>query len=118
MARGPLLLAIFTTVALASVVSAQATTSDGPAQVTAPADRRGPPRSLLVSAGGDTGQPIAIEGSGIAADEFRSIAEHIATELAPPVAADDIDMAGCSVRLFDSDTGEFDVETVTKVTVN
>jgi ATP-binding protein involved in chromosome partitioning len=70
------------------------------------------PIEPAVSAGGDAGQPIAIEGAGIAADAFRSIAEHIASELAPPVAAD-IDMAGCSARLFDADT-----ETVTPVTVS
>jgi len=60
------------------------------------------PIEPAVSAGGDSGQPIAIEGEGIAADVFRSIAEHISTELAPPVSPDDIDMAGCSARLFDS----------------
>ena len=70
------------------------------------------PIEPAVSAGGDAGQPIAIEGDGIAADVFRSIAEHIASELAPPVPADDIDMAGCSARLFDAET-----ETVTPVTV-
>lgn len=71
------------------------------------------PIEPAVSAGGDAGQPIAIEGDGIAADVFRSIAEHIANELAPPVPADDIDMAGCSARLFDAE-----IETVTPVTVN
>jgi ATP-binding protein involved in chromosome partitioning len=79
------------------------------------------PIEPAVSAGGDAGQPIAIEGEGIAADVFRSIAEHIATELAPPADPDDIDMAGCSARLFDSGDEAFEglnTETVTKVTVS
>ncbi len=66
------------------------------------------PIEPAVAAGGDTGQPIAIEGEGVAADVFRSIAEHISAELAPPVAADEIDMAGCSARLFDSVNKAFD----------
>lgn len=79
------------------------------------------PIEPAVSAGGDVGQPVAIEGEGPAADVFRSIAEHIATELAPPVAADDIDMAGCSARLFDSVNkafDELDAASVTQVTVD
>ena len=83
------------------------------------------PIEPAVSAGGDAGQPIAIEGEGVAADVFRSIADHISTELAPPVAPDDIDMAGCSARLFDSVNKAFDEldaesagETVTAVTVD
>ena len=37
----------------------------------------------------------------------REIAGHIATELAPPVAPDDIDMAGCSARLFETVNAAF-----------
>lgn len=84
------------------------------------------PIEPAVAAGGDAGQPIAIEGSGPAADVFRSIAERISTELAPVQDPDDIDMAGCTARLFDSVNKAFDeldaetgkaTETVTGVTI-
>lgn len=54
------------------------------------------PLEPAVSAGGDTGQPIALS-EGRAADAFRAIAERIVTNAAPPV-----DMAGCSARLLDA----------------
>jgi ATP-binding protein involved in chromosome partitioning len=60
------------------------------------------PIESAVSAGGDAGEPVAIGGSSAAADVFRGIADTIVTELAPIVAADDIDMAGCTARLFES----------------
>ncbi len=53
------------------------------------------PLEPAVSAGGDTGSPVAL-GDGPAADAFRAIAERIATEIAPPV-----EMAGCTARLLD-----------------
>ena len=37
-----------------------------------------------------------------AADTFRAIAERIVDDIAPPSNPDEIDMAGCSARLFDS----------------
>ncbi len=100
MARGPLLLAIFTTVALASVVSAQATTSDGPAQVTAPADRRGPPRSLLVSAGGDILAESAVRAAGergAVGTAQRYNFSHVFEPLAAVNA--DVDLAICHMEL-------------------
>ncbi len=53
------------------------------------------PIEAAVSAGGDTGEPIALSGSGPAADAFHQLAERIVTEAVPPV-----DMAGCSARLL------------------
>ncbi len=49
-----------------------------------------------VSNGGDEGRPVAL-GEGRAAVAFRSIAERIATDIAPPV-----EMAGCTARLLDA----------------
>lgn len=60
------------------------------------------PIEPAVSAGGDTGEPVSLAGVSPAADVFRSIADHIVNELAPVVSPDDIDMASCSARLFDS----------------
>ena len=60
------------------------------------------PIEPAVSAGGDAGDPVSIEGDGPAADVFRSIAKHIATELLPVVDPDDVDMAGCTARLFET----------------
>ena len=59
------------------------------------------PIEPAVSAGGDAGMPVALSGTGPAAEMFRSIARTIASELAP-VRTEDIDMAGCSARLFDT----------------
>jgi ATP-binding protein involved in chromosome partitioning len=74
------------------------------------------PIESAVSAGGDAGEPVAIGGSSVAADVFRGIADTIVTELAPTVAADDIDMAGCTARLFESVDAAFaklDAQTAT-----
>jgi ATP-binding protein involved in chromosome partitioning len=60
------------------------------------------PIEPAVSAGGDAGDPVSIAGTGPAADVFRAIAEHISSELAPPVDPDAIDMAGCTARLFET----------------
>ena len=54
------------------------------------------PIEPAVAAGGDTGQPVALAGSGPAADEFRRIARLIIDEVAPPT-----NMAGCSARMLD-----------------
>jgi ATP-binding protein involved in chromosome partitioning len=60
------------------------------------------PIEPAVAAGGDAGIPVAIAGDTPAADAFRSIAERIATEIAPPGHGPDVDMAGCSARLLDA----------------
>jgi len=53
------------------------------------------PLEAAVSAGGDTGAPVALNGTGAAADEFRAIARLIVEEVAPPT-----NMAGCSARML------------------
>lgn len=53
------------------------------------------PLEASVSAGGDTGAPVALDGVGPAADEFRAIARLIVDEVAPPT-----NMAGCSARML------------------
>jgi ATP-binding protein involved in chromosome partitioning len=60
------------------------------------------PLESAVAAGNDAGEPVAFRGDGAAADAFRSIADLIATELAPPISTDGVDMAGCSARLLDA----------------
>lgn len=55
------------------------------------------PLEPAVAAGGDAGAPVAIAGTGAAADAFRRIAELIVSETAPPVS-----MAGCSARMLDA----------------
>jgi len=60
------------------------------------------PLEPAVAAGGDTGEPVAIAGSGQAADAFRAIADRIVDEIAPPQGDDGVDMAGCTARLFDT----------------
>ena len=52
------------------------------------------PLDASVAAAGDTGQPIAL-GEGPAADAYRSMADLLVTEAAPP-----IEMAGCTARLL------------------
>ena len=66
------------------------------------------PLEPAVSAGGDTGAPVAIDGQGAAADVFRSIAEWIATEIAPAADGPTVDMAGCSARLLEAVTAALD----------
>jgi ATP-binding protein involved in chromosome partitioning len=53
------------------------------------------PLEPSVSAGGDAGLPVALHGSGAAAEEFRRIAQRIVTVIAPPV-----NMTGCSARVL------------------
>lgn len=55
------------------------------------------PIESSVAAGGDCGEPVALNGVGPAADAFRAIAERIVTETVPPVQ-----MAGCSARMLDA----------------
>ena len=54
------------------------------------------PLDSTVAAGGDAGVPVALSGEGPAAAAFAAIADRIVEEAMPPV-----EMAGCSVRLFD-----------------
>jgi ATP-binding protein involved in chromosome partitioning len=68
------------------------------------------PLEPAVGAGGDAGQPVAIEGTGPAANVFRSIAERIIAEIAPPSTSDQIDMAGCSARMLDAVAAAFDAK--------
>ncbi|HYN32970.1 MAG TPA: P-loop NTPase [Ilumatobacteraceae bacterium] len=65
------------------------------------------PLEATVAAGGDAGEPVALAGTGAAADAFRAIAERILTDIAPPSDPDAIDMAGCSARLFDTVNAAF-----------
>jgi ATP-binding protein involved in chromosome partitioning len=60
------------------------------------------PLEPAVAAGNDAGEPVALDGDGVAATEFRSIAEAIATNVAPPIESDAVDMAGCSARMLDA----------------
>jgi ATP-binding protein involved in chromosome partitioning len=62
------------------------------------------PLEAAVAAGGDAGDPVSLTGTGSAAAEFRSIAERILGEIAPPAPAPDIDMAGCTARELDTVT--------------
>jgi ATP-binding protein involved in chromosome partitioning len=55
------------------------------------------PLETSVAAGGDAGEPVALTGTGPAAEAFRAIADRIVTETVPPVV-----MAGCSARLLES----------------
>lgn len=58
------------------------------------------PLEPAVVIGGDTGEPVAIGGTGKAAEAFRAIARRIADDIAPPADPSAIDMAGCSARLL------------------
>jgi ATP-binding protein involved in chromosome partitioning len=60
-----------------------------------------------IAAGGDSGVPVSVSGSSSGADVFRAIADQIVAEIAPPSAPDEIDMAGCSARLFDTVNAAF-----------
>ncbi len=51
------------------------------------------PLEPAVSAGGDTGQPVSVDGAGPAAVAFREIVDRLVSDVAPPV-----DMTSCSAR--------------------
>ena len=68
------------------------------------------PLETAVAAGNDEGVPVALTGNGAAAAVFRSIAERISSEIAPPVQPGQIDMAGCSARLLDAVNAAFDAQ--------
>ena len=53
------------------------------------------PIEAAVAAGGDAGVPVSLNGDGVAADVFRSIATLIVDDIAPPANA-----AGCSSRML------------------
>ena len=55
------------------------------------------PIENAVAHGSDTGEPVALDGTTMAALEFRTIAKKLIAETVPPV-----DMAGCSARLLES----------------
>jgi ATP-binding protein involved in chromosome partitioning len=55
------------------------------------------PIESAVAYGGDSGEPVAITGTSLAAHEFRAIAQGIVAETVPAT-----DMAGCSARLLDA----------------
>jgi len=53
------------------------------------------PMEAAVSVGGDAGVPVSLAGTGLAAREFRAIAQRIVDDIAPPT-----NMAGCSARML------------------
>jgi ATP-binding protein involved in chromosome partitioning len=55
------------------------------------------PIESVVSHGSDNGEPVAISGSGFAAEAFREIAQKIIAQTVPVN-----EMAGCSARLLES----------------
>ena len=68
------------------------------------------PLEPAVAAGNDEGVPVSLAGDSIAAQVFRSIADRISGEIAPPAATDEVDMAGCSARLLDAVNAAFDAQ--------
>jgi ATP-binding protein involved in chromosome partitioning len=69
------------------------------------------PLETAVALGNDTGEPVALSGEGAAADAFRSIADRILTDIAPPATGEPVDMAGCSARMLDAVAAAFDAQT-------
>lgn len=65
------------------------------------------PIEPAVAAGGDVGDPVVLTGDGPAAQAFRAVAARIVGEIAPPASSSDVDMAGCSARLFDAVNAAF-----------
>jgi ATP-binding protein involved in chromosome partitioning len=60
------------------------------------------PLEPAVAAGGDSGNPVALDDEGAAGTVFRAIADQIIDEISPPTSAEGVDMAGCTARLFDT----------------
>jgi ATP-binding protein involved in chromosome partitioning len=60
------------------------------------------PLEPAVAAGNDNGEPVAVGGTSIAADAFRSIAADIDTTIAPPIPQGSVDLSGCSARLLET----------------
>ena len=67
------------------------------------------PLEAAVAAGGDNGAPVALDGVGPAADEFRKIARLIVDEVAPPT-----NMAGCSARMLSLVSAALDASDASK----
>ncbi len=67
------------------------------------------PLEAAVAAGGDAGTPVALDGVGPAADEFRAIARLIVEEVAPPT-----NMAGCSARMLNMVAAALDANDAAK----
>jgi ATP-binding protein involved in chromosome partitioning len=57
------------------------------------------PLEASVASGGDQGEPVALAGTGPAAEVFREIADRLLTDIVPPTPAIEVDMDGCSARL-------------------
>ncbi|CAB4677715.1 unannotated protein [freshwater metagenome] len=55
------------------------------------------PIENAVAFGSDNGEPVAISGSGFAADAFREIAKKIIAQTVPVN-----EMAGCSARMLET----------------
>lgn len=66
------------------------------------------PLEPAVGAGGDNGDPVSLTGDSRAAEVFRDIADQIVTTIAPPATGHDVDMAGCSARLFETVNAAFE----------
>ncbi|WP_420451628.1 Mrp/NBP35 family ATP-binding protein [Ilumatobacter sp.] len=60
------------------------------------------PIETAVSAGGDAGRPVVLDGDGPASEVFRAIARTIVDDLAPLVDPEQVDMAGCTARMFEN----------------
>lgn len=59
------------------------------------------PLEPSLSAGGDAGQPVVLDGEGPAAVALRAVVQRIIDDIAPPnPAGDQVDMAGCSARML------------------
>ncbi|HEY3484361.1 MAG TPA: P-loop NTPase [Ilumatobacteraceae bacterium] len=58
------------------------------------------PLEPAVSEAGDAGRPVVMDGDGAAALAFREIAAHVVEVVAPPMAHDEAEMAGCTARML------------------
>jgi len=67
------------------------------------------PLEASVAAGGDAGAPVALDGVGAAADQFRAIARRIVDEVAPPT-----NMDGCSARMLSMVSAALDANDAAK----
>jgi ATP-binding protein involved in chromosome partitioning len=66
------------------------------------------PLEPAVAAGNDAGEPVALSGESAAAAVFRSIADRIVDEIAPPDDGSTVDMWGWSARMLDAVAAAFD----------
>jgi hypothetical protein len=70
------------------------------------------PLEPTVAAGSDAGEPVALAGTGPAAEAFRAVAHQIVTETVPPVQMD-----GCSARQGPDEPGGYTEVTVSEAGV-